>query len=143
MRGFLVCATLRCMSAAESDVTKDIVDKRDRSHLFQKGNKLGGRPLGARSKFGQAFYETLLKTWNEHGERAMLETAKHEPATFVRVAASLMPRQVKAEINNMRTLVVELVGADQALTHQDEYSDDEVIEGELDEAVSIGYTKRS
>ena len=87
----------------------------------QSGNP-AGRPLGARSKFSQAFHEDLLKIWSEEGERAMRKVAKHDPATFVRVAASLMPKQVKAEINNLRTLVVNLIGADEV--HLNEYDEE-------------------
>jgi len=101
--------TVRKKATKKADDTGD-----NRSHLFQPGvsGNPAGRPIGARSQFGLAFYEDLLKVWGEHGEEAMIKVAKHDPATFVRVAASLMPRQVKAEINNMRTLIVELVGAD-------------------------------
>ncbi len=95
----------------------------------QSGNP-AGRPLGARSKFSLAFYDDLLDVWTEHGKEAMVMTAKKDPATFVRVAASLMPKQVKAEITDMRTLVVELVGATLIPAGEEE---PDYIEGELED----------
>ncbi len=131
--GSRAVVTVDTVKSNQSDDTKKYTGTR----LWkpgQSGNP-SGRPLGARSKFSQAFHEDLLKVWLEEGERAMRKVAKHDPATFVRVAASLMPKQVKAEINNLRTLVVELVGADQALTKSIEYDDDDddIIEGELED----------
>jgi len=113
---------------------EDSVDTKQKSGLRpwkpgQSGNP-AGRPLGARSKFSMAFYEDLLDVWTEHGREAMVTTAKKDPATFVRVAASLMPKQVKAEITDMRTLVVELVGATLIPAGEEE---PDYIEGELED----------
>jgi len=113
---------------------EDSVDTKQKSGLRpwkpgQSGNP-AGRPLGARSKFSLAFYEDLLDVWTEHGKEAMVMTAKKDPATFVRVAASLMPKQVKAEITDMRTLVVELVGATLIPAGEEE---PDYIEGELED----------
>jgi hypothetical protein len=54
-----------------------------------------GRPKGARSRLSDAFFQALAEVWEAQGMDAMIKTATDEPATFVRVAASLMPKQVQ------------------------------------------------
>src|SRR3954449_2344760 len=66
---------------------------------FVPGNSgFGGRPKGARSKLGEAFLEDLRDAWNEHGATALARCAIEEPAQFVRVIASLMPRDVNLNL---------------------------------------------
>ncbi len=78
-----------------------------------------GRPRGARSVFSDTFYKDLAKVWQEEGVGAMRKVAKHDPATFIRVAASLMPKQFKAELTDQRTLLVELIGAPEVDADED------------------------
>jgi hypothetical protein len=64
----------------------------------QSGN-LAGRPAGSRGKFSDAFYRDLAATWAELGERAMRETAQLEPAKFVAICASLIPKDVQVSLS--------------------------------------------
>jgi len=82
-------------------------------HLIKSGQVLNptGRPKGARSVFSDSFYKDLAKVWQSRGIIAMTKVADEDPATFIRVCASLMPKQFKAEIHDQRTLLVELIGA--------------------------------
>lgn len=60
------------------------------------GHNLGTRkPKGARSRLSDAFFQDLAEVWEAQGMQAMIATASNEPATFVRVVASLMPKQVQ------------------------------------------------
>jgi hypothetical protein len=75
--------------------------KRDRrdptTGRFGPGNVANpkGRPKGARSRLSEAFFQDLAEVWEAKGMEAMIKTAAEEPATFVRVVASLMPKQVQ------------------------------------------------
>jgi hypothetical protein len=70
-------------------------DRDARTGRFLSGNVGGpGRERGSRSKLGSAFLEDLRDAWNEHGATALARCATEEPAQFVRVVASLMPRDV-------------------------------------------------
>lgn len=63
----------------------------------QSGNP-NGRPKGARSKFGEDFIRDLKESWNKHGVKALEVTAKKQPSMFVRVAASVLPKEVETTI---------------------------------------------
>ena len=58
-----------------------------------------GRPPGSRSKFSEAFYRDLAAAWAEHGEQAMRQTATLEPAKFVAICASLIPKDVQVSLS--------------------------------------------
>lgn len=56
-----------------------------------------GRPKGSRNKLGEAFVQALHDDFNEHGQRVIEEVRAKDPAAYVRVIASLLPREVKIE----------------------------------------------
>ena len=58
----------------------------------QSGNP-NGRPKGSRDKINEAFLSDFAEVWEQHGKDAMLKVAQADPATFVRVAASLLPKE--------------------------------------------------
>jgi hypothetical protein len=64
---------------------------------FERGNTHGGRKHGARNRFARRFIEDALASWEEHGA-AVLEVLRHEDvATYAKLMASLLPRQLKYE----------------------------------------------
>jgi hypothetical protein len=69
----------------------------------QSGNP-AGRPLGARSKLSEALLKSFLAAWERYGERALTWMIKNDPVGFVHVAASLVPRHMKAEIEETRAV---------------------------------------
>ena len=80
--------------------TVDIDAERDRGGRFVIGGKPGpGRPRGARSKLGEQFLEDLRDAWIEHGATALARCAAEEPAQFVRVVASLMPKDFNINLS--------------------------------------------
>lgn len=54
-----------------------------------------GRPKGARSRLSDAFFQDLAEVWEAQGMEAMIKVANDDPSTFVRVVASLMPKQTQ------------------------------------------------
>jgi hypothetical protein len=65
---------------------------------FQPGNKLGGRPKGARARLGEQFLENLANDFAEHGETVMQTVRKEDPTAYFTTVAKLLPREVEAKL---------------------------------------------
>ena len=61
----------------------------------QSGNPKG-RPQGSRNKLSEEFFRDLCRAWEIYGEAALHTTAMEHPVEFVRLVASLMPRELEA-----------------------------------------------
>jgi len=70
-----------------------------KSGRFVSGNSGGpGRRVGSRNRLGEQFVADLREAWETHGVEALRRCAKEEPAQFVRVVASLMPRDLNLNV---------------------------------------------
>ena len=69
----------------------------------QSGNPEGRKP-GSRNKLSEAFIFDILQDWEKHGVQAIKSTREQDPATYLRVVASLVPK----DVNIKHTLVAEL-----------------------------------
>lgn len=66
---------------------------------FQPGNNGGpGRPKGSKNKLQEAFWKDFAAAWEEYGIAALNTIANDDPAVFVKVAATLMPKDVQLDI---------------------------------------------
>jgi len=63
----------------------------------QSGNPAGPKP-GSRKLFNEEFFRDLHETWAAMGKTAMQDTAKKAPATFLALAARLIPQQVAVDL---------------------------------------------
>ena len=63
----------------------------------QSGNP-AGRPVGARQKLEEPFIEAMRKAWETRGEAALTLMLAQDPGGFVRVMASLMPKDVAVSV---------------------------------------------
>lgn len=59
----------------------------------------GGRKKGARSKLGEAFLEAMHDDFNENGPETIVRVREERPHEYLKVIASLLPRDVKLEID--------------------------------------------
>jgi hypothetical protein len=62
----------------------------------QSGNP-GGKPVNARNSLTKAFLEALAKDFTEHGETAIQDARADDPMGYVRVVASLLPKEFVVE----------------------------------------------
>ncbi len=62
-------------------------------------NGIGGRPKGSRNKLGEAFLADLCAEWSKSGPDALKRLASEDPASFVRVVAQVLPKEIDATLN--------------------------------------------
>ena len=70
-----------------------------KNHLWkpgQSGNPMG-RPKGAKNKVSEKFLENLQDNWEKHGVNALEKPAVNDPMQYVKMVASLVPRELKQE----------------------------------------------
>ena len=96
----------------------------------QSGNPKG-RPKGSRNKLSEEFFRDLCDAWEAFGKPALMAMAWTDPVAFVRLVASLIPRELEAPITpvteRMSTAQLEAIiarglqsGLDPAATDEDE-----------------------
>jgi hypothetical protein len=71
-------------------------------HQFKPGNP--GRPKGSRNKLGEAFLEALHNDFNAHGVKAIQAVRKDKPDQYLKVIASILPKELNVNVNDMDNL---------------------------------------
>ena len=77
---------------------------KDTRHLYkpgQSGNP-AGRPKGSRVRFAEAFVDDFLEDWELHGADAIAECRKEDVSTYIRVAASIIPKELNIKDGERR-----------------------------------------
>ena len=82
------------MSAKQSE------EKRDEHGRFIIPPVSPGRPKGARNKLGEAFVEALHDDFIEHGVAAIQVVRAEKPDQYLKVIASLLPKDVNLNFND-------------------------------------------
>lgn len=73
--------------------------KDENTGRFVSGNIGGGRPKGSRNKLGEAFIEDMLSDWEQHGVAAIAEVRETKPDAYLKVVASILPKDLNVNIN--------------------------------------------
>jgi hypothetical protein len=79
------------------------------AHLWgpgQSGNP-AGRPKGSRNKLAEAFVADCHQAWIEHGPEAIQRVLEEDPATFLKIVAGLLPKDVNLKVSNLDDLTDE------------------------------------
>lgn len=74
--------------------------KRDEAGRFVVPPVSPGRPKGSRNKLGEAFIEALKDDFEAHGKAAIVEVRETKPDQYLKVIASLMPKDVNLNITD-------------------------------------------
>jgi hypothetical protein len=65
-----------------------------------KSGNPAGRPKGSRNKLGEAFIEALHDDFMDHGAAAIVKVREEKPDQYMKVIASLLPKDVNLNIND-------------------------------------------
>lgn len=67
---------------------------RDERGRFITGNIGGGRRRGAKNKLSELLLALVVDDFAEHGARTIATLRQEDPATYLRLVSSLVPRQL-------------------------------------------------
>jgi hypothetical protein len=87
---------------------KEINGERNKSGQFVVGHTgLGGRPRGSRDRLGQAFVEDFYQKWRSCGTAVLDAVIRDKPHEFLKICASLMPKELHAELDMSLSVIAE------------------------------------
>ena len=66
-----------------------------------KSGNPAGRPKGSKNKLTEAFWADFADAWDVGGRAAIEHVRDNDPSTFLRVAASLMPKESEVTLRNV------------------------------------------
>jgi hypothetical protein len=66
-------------------------------HQFKPGNP--GRPKGSRNKLGEAFIQALANDFERHGAEAIERVRIEKPEAYLKVIASLLPKDLNLNVS--------------------------------------------
>lgn len=79
----------------------DTPAKDEKTGRFLTGNIGGGRKKGSRNKLGEEFLQDMLDAWQTQGKEVIARVIEERPQDFMKVVASLLPRDVNLNVNSM------------------------------------------
>src|SRR5215469_8091976 len=65
---------------------------------FTTGNP--GRPVGSRNRLSEQFLSALAADWEEHGIEVLQKVREDRPADYLRVIASVLPKEMHVAAAN-------------------------------------------
>jgi hypothetical protein len=75
--------------------------------LFQPGHQSVGRRKGARHRISTALLEAIAKDFAEHGEEVVKITRIEKPVEYLRIVASLLPRELEITVGPLQEITDE------------------------------------
>jgi len=91
-----------------ADDERPTPEQDEKTGRFQPGNNGGpGRPKGSRNKLGEAFLSDFLNDWEEHGSQAIQKMRSERPHEYVKVAASILPKELNVKVSEFDELTDE------------------------------------
>ena len=73
---------------------------------FKPGNPGGpGRPLGSKNRLSEYFLFELADHFEEHGREAIERLCESSPGEYLRIIASLTPKELALEISDTKWVI--------------------------------------
>ena len=60
-----------------------------------------GRPRGSRNLLGEEFVAAVYEDWTKHGQAVLAKVRTNSPGSYLRVVASLVPRDQPDPVQNV------------------------------------------
>ena len=76
----------------------DSKNNRRENGQFAPGWKGPGRPKGSRHKLAESFLEAYARDFEQHGPSVLERVRQEEPGTYLRVAASVLPKEMNVAV---------------------------------------------
>ena len=90
------------MTETNGEMHRAAVVSRDEQGRFLTGNNGGGRPKGSRNKLTEQFLYAIANDFYDHGAEAIAKVRTSDPATYLKLVGSLIPRQAIADREGSR-----------------------------------------
>lgn len=75
--------------------------KTEKDTKFKRGNPGGpGRPKGSRNAIQEDFLKDIHEAWKAHGKEVIASTVEEKPAEFLKVVASLLPKEATLTVEH-------------------------------------------
>lgn len=81
-------------------------DEKAKDTRFQPGQiaNPAGRPKGSRNRLGEDFVKALADDFEKHGPQAITKVRADRPQDYLKVIASLLPKQAEITVNEYEQL---------------------------------------
>jgi len=81
-----------------------IAEQDPKTGRFLPGNSgFTGRPKGARNKLGEDFIQSMYEDFTEHGKVAIQTVREDRPQDYIKVIASLLPKDINLSLTASET----------------------------------------
>jgi len=98
----------------------------------------GGSPEATRRAFNKRFLLDLAEDWQQHGREVFQRVRRESPASYLKVCAMLVPREMKVEHRNpIKDLTDEELECSIELMQHEAGENARVIEGEAEVVPSL------
>jgi hypothetical protein len=89
-------------NATAANTAQERLKEAGKNTQFKVGNP--GRPKGSRNKLGEAFLADMLSNWEEHGRETIEQVRVEKPDQYLKVVASILPKELNIQINELDEL---------------------------------------
>ena len=95
-------------------------NNRDEKGRLLPGHSIkGGRPKGSRHALAESFLSVLAKDFDEHGPSVVQKVRENDPSTYLRVTASILPKEFNVAVEHSARELNDAELADIALGSRD------------------------